>query len=1448
MMNTTNAKLFLLCCAVFSFQMLTAQTASVMEGCAPLEISFSPPDGAASFYWDFDNGATSTLSNPVNTYIQPGNYTVSFRPTPDDPVTGTIAIVVYEKPNLQIASDTTSGCRPLLVNFSDQTELPTGISITDYEWVFGDGGISNGTSTPAHLYTTSGNFTVSLAVETNLPSCNVTKIFPDLIQVTSVNNVGFITIPNPARACEPPLNVTFLSFTSSNGLTFDWDFGNGNTFTGVNPPQQLYTTDGEFPVTLTARDTNGCFNTAMQTVDIGKLTASFEIPDTVCIRDSIFITNTSDPGTYFWEFSEGASINTTSVEHPALIFTQAGWVDIHLTVMPPDSICPGDTTITVYVDEADASFTAAPNYSCSNPLIVNYTPLSTLTSEWLWLFHDLNFSTEQFPTDTLAYEDLSEYGEKGPKHFFTQLIATNPSGCRDTVFRADTIYQPNAWFMPDKIDGCAPLTVLFADSSSSREPITSWTYVFGDGTSQTLTSYDEPIEHIFTAPGEYDVQLFIENAGGCADTSYTITIEVGAPLPLDFAVDQSEVCPGDEVLLTSLLDDPRIDAWHFATEGDRSSHCYLNDKLQWAFTADTGPQAVTLTVAYNGCQSTLTKENLIQVKGPIAQLDYEMDCSASNDFIFRDSSLSATFVQWNFGDGETSTANNPIHSYEQTGDYTVILTAENDTSGCPISRDTMTIHVRNPQAIFDLPLNACKGEVLTLNGASSIDVNADCWKGYEWFFAKNNRPITTQDTSVFVRFSKPGRDTVSLVVEDINGCKDTLTQLIDIREIEAAFDASTYFICPDVDHPISFTDFTQADTSIASWSWNFGDGDTSNLQNPVHLFEGFSDSYLVTLEVTDALGCKGFAQDTIAIYQPTTTIVTQPIVPNICLGQTLNISAPDFTDAGSFLLFNWDFGNGDQSTTQSNEVVYDTAGTYQVRLTYEEASSGCGGTLTRLVNVQSYPEAAFSSSVDSLPVICYPANISFMDQSESDFNLTYTWDFGNGQSAAGPTPAASFDKGTFDIRLVASTSYGCRDTAYSQITLIGPEGNFSIDPNGICLGESVTLTLQDTIDVDAYTWNFGDGQQESDVNPVTHTYDFVPPSGQTVVTLILEGANGACTYAVENPLTIAAVNADFQIENSLDSIFCSGPLQFNNQSIGGDLFHWNFDNGNTSEELNPAETFSAGTYNIQLAIENSTLGCQDTLIKQISVIDNPIINILPDTLCPGDTIQLRLESPFENATYVWEPANLVEDNNASNPLAFPATTTEFSVTVTNANGCEGVGNQQIDVITPFSGIPTDTLICEGDTLLLNLPEDGFHFFSWTPSGPPFAPEDDQIYQLQVTDVLGCREDLFELALTVVGDKFDIPNVFTPNGDAINDIFKVYSEVDPAREDLMQILDFKVYNRWGNLVYEGSGPAAAWDGTYQGVPAPSEVYIYAITIYFPKYGRSFVETGDVTLMR
>ena len=186
----------------------------------------------------------------------------------------------------------------------------------------------------------------------------------------------------------------------------------------------------------------------------------------------------------------------------------------------------------------------------------------------------------------------------------TTLTITTLAGCVAEFTDRDTIHLPWARFMPDVVNGCAPLTVTFSDSSMSNtpsEPIVQWEYDYGDGNSATFVN-DNPNSYIFNTPGEYDVVLIITNSSGCTDTSDTIRIEVGELVALDFSADFTSVCPGDTVTFSSLTPSPsNIDAWHYYSDEDRQFHCYKDSNAAWSYNNITGFQDVTLTGEYNGC-------------------------------------------------------------------------------------------------------------------------------------------------------------------------------------------------------------------------------------------------------------------------------------------------------------------------------------------------------------------------------------------------------------------------------------------------------------------------------------------------------------------------------------------------------------------------------------------------------------------------------------------------------------------------------------------------------------------------------------------------------------------------------------------------------------------------------------------------------------------------------
>lgn len=1355
-------------------QEVSAQTANISEGCSPLQVQFSPPQGASSFFWDFKNGNNSSLASPTATFTTPGEYVVEFRAEQGQPVLGTVTVNVYPKPTVEFVTDTTIGCKPLTVQFENESVVDPNIPITKTSWVFGDGGSAFDVNTVAHTYTAAGTFTVSLQLESSLPGCSGITQTPGLIQVSSIENLAFTTQPNPAVVCSAPAQVSFINQTTGNGLIFEWDFGNGQSFTGRTPPPVNYIIEGTYTVSLTATDFIGCSDVFTRQVRVGPPRASFVIADTICWKDTIQFQNTSDPGLYVWNFGPNANQQVSTERNPVIIYDEPGLVNITLQVTSADGTCSADTTVQVFVEKADASYTIDPSYVCSSPTTFTYNPANENAQEYLWFFNDFSTSGDQHPTWTYDVGN-DPFIEKGEDVLFSALILRTMAGCLDTLSRSDTIHVAYANFMPDKISGCAPLTVAFSDSSSSREPIIRYTYDYGDGNSADLTT-DAPHNHTFTQPGEYEVQLIIENAAGCLDTSAVIVIQVGAPILADFTVDKTDVCRGDTVHLSTITIDPRIDAWHFDTDDGRSSHCYTEGETDWVFQTETGPKDVTLTVEYNGCFQSFTKTDLINVRGPIAKLYYEMECADPFTYMFRDSSYDATLLTWDFGDGTTGIGPEPVHTYTATGNYTVYLTAENPGTGCAATVDSAIVYVRDVKAVFEIDDKICIGTEVDLDASQSIDVENCCWKGYTWFFEISNRPITTQDSSIKFTFTNPGVETLTLEVEDINGCIDTLSKQTRIYDIQANFSLSDNFICFPT--TVNFTDLSTSDTTIVSWMWEFGDLGSSMSQNPSFTFgNALGDEIPVTLNIEDELGCTGQFQQNIQLYRPFSVIEASD--NTICVGDQVSFSATDYTEAGSSLAFNWDLGNGQVSTGQTTSTVYNQAGTFTVLLNFEEIGTGCRGIATQNIFVQDFPQAAFSTSVDGEDVVCAPAQIQFTDESVSNYNLFYVWNFGNGQLSTIADPIATFDKGTFTITQTVSTPYGCSNTTTEEITLVGPEGDFDLDPAAICIGDAATFTLQDTAFVNSWTWDFGDGSTADNVNPVSHTYASVPSTGPREVVLILRSDETGCIREVAHTLFIGDADAD-------------------------------------------------------------------------------VVDI---AACEGDIVTLGVQNPISGASYLWSPANqLLDPATSMNPRVAATTNLTFSVTVTVGPGCTATDQATLTVIPEIDFTAPDTIrVLEGqEVTLTGPPANEFYTMSWSPTTglsctdcptPAFTAENDITYFLDLVADGNCRQYEFPFVIDVITDEVLVPNVFTPNNDDVNDEFRVYSELIAAGTDFLEVDLMRVYDRWGNKVFEGSGAEAVWDGNYKGKPAPSDAYMYIIQVSFPGLGEEVrVLKGDVTLLR
>ena len=190
----------------------------------------------------------------------------------------------------------------------------------------------------------------------------------------------------------------------------------------------------------------------------------------------------------------------------------------------------------------------------------------------------------------------------------------------------------------------------------------------------------------------------------------------------------------------------------------------------------------------------------------------------------------------------TLLSNTAPHTYAATGDYNVVLTASSSTSGCPDSKDSATVHIRTIVANFTTDTLLCGGISYDYDATPSTDVNEFCNRGYTWFFSDTTlRPLTGSSPTESIVFNSTDLQTIGLVVEDINGCVDTLIEEIKVFSGIANFSVSDTTIC--IPSTLTFGDSTVADTVITNWDWDFGDGNTSTVQHPTNIYSVSSGKY-----------------------------------------------------------------------------------------------------------------------------------------------------------------------------------------------------------------------------------------------------------------------------------------------------------------------------------------------------------------------------------------------------------------------------------------------------------------------------------------------------------------------------------------------------------------------------------------------------------------------------
>ncbi len=933
--------------------------------------------------------------------------------------------------------------------------------------------------------------------------------------------------------------------------------------------------------------------------------------------------------------------------------------------------------------------------------------------------------------------------------------------------------------------GCAPLLVQFVNNSTSA---TSYEWDFGDGS--PVSTAVAP-SHTYTAGGTYTVRLVANSTVACVntDTTYLTIIVDTTNIQSEFSIQVIDSCNPYRAKFTN-------------TSVDTTNY---------------------------------------------------------------------TQYAWDFGDATTYNGHTPpTHTYPGLGSYNVRLIITDTTALCN-GIDTMIHTVSfttfNVDAIASIAGDTAGCSPFTVQFQNG-SVNAT---SYTWDFG-DGAPINTQTAPSHI-YTVPGLHVVRLIAQSSSpsACKSKDTTYLNVRVDTANTYADFSFVITDSCNPYkaTFTNTSPYTTAQTTYAWDFGDATTYNgATPPAHSFPAVG-TYQVRLIITDTTTCN--KKDTIikpvtfttfdVIAAAAATPDTEGCVPFFVQFQNNSTNATSYT---------WDFGDFTPgSTLTAPSHTYTLYGLHVARVIAQSNSpSACKTKDTAYVNIKVDTTNINANMSVSIIDSCDPYTVQFGNASSVISPWTqFNWDFGDATGFNGITPPIhSYPAiGTYQVRLIAIDTSTCnkRDTFTRSVTFstFNVVAVASVQPDTAGCAPFVAQFASNSINADSYAWNFGDNTPLSTSANPSHTYT---TKGTHLVTFVaISSSPSACKKRDTTYLLIRVdsglVKSDFTPQ-TLDSC---GPyrVKFDNHSqvpSPAAEYVWNFGDNTSSPGFTPPVHYygGMGTYNVTLIVRDST-SCNkvDSSTKTVSLnsyrvkADFSHPDICGDGLMPfynfsqfgqhwawdfgdGHTDTLKLVSHVYDSGGDYNVVLIVTDPNSCNGADTVSSIVHVRYNTHADFDFAPVPPQKNQPIN-FTNLSTSASIFHwayGDGIT-STEKDPSRLYDWTGTFNVC---------LIASNVDDCPDTVCKDVGTLIQPLADIPTGFTPNGDGENDVLYV-------RGPGIEKLDLKIYNRWGQLIFETRDKSIGWDGTYKGQPQPTESYLYILQVTL-REGGVVQKEGNISLLR
>ena len=1060
--------------------------------------------------------------------------------------------------------------------------------------------------------------------------------------------------------------------------------------------------------------------------------------------------STNNPTTFYWDLGNGL---TSTIAEPSTTYTIPGVYTVKLIVK---NISGSDSVIkTNYIvvnPNPVANFTTNDTVGCF-PLSSKFSDLSTISSgtinAWSWDFGDGILSKQQNPTHQYRLDNI----------FNVTLSVTSQKGCVGVLSKKAIIdVTPGvvADFTNTFANACKPPTSIEFTNQSTGPGTLKYIWKFGDGNQiNTLNAI-----HSFAKAGSFSVSMLATSSEGCTDS---ITKEIIIP---DIKITTTINSPDTGCIYSDLKisgsSTPGADNsdWTF---GDGT---FANGNNQVKMFTKPGIYQIKLVNTIGLCLDSTFKKITI-LDGP--SLDFSttdtISCKAPYTVNFQDKSKNAIGWTWDFGDGTTSTLQNPTKTFTKEGIFSITQRGVN-TFGCSTNtkKDNLIKIVSPTITNINLPVGGCAPLKVNFNATvSSIDKITS----YFWDFGKNDttsllNPVKTYDTT--------GIFPVSFTATTQLGCKISYNAIDAIKvgnPPKPEFELTSTTICAN--ETVGFKDLSTG--NVNGWYWDLGDagkpGNISNAQNTSHTYLD-TGKYTVSLTVYNN-GCPNTITKTNILSVNGTTANFQYTVS--CTDR----KTVSFIDKSiNPVTVNWDFGdNSTNSTVQNPTHFFPNYGTYTVTLT--SVNGGCSSKKTMVITLVEQ-KVGFTIAPS---VLCKKTQIQFSSSSTTtDTQIAkYEWNWGTGNFIQNPKQVDYVfnSTGNYNIQLKITDRNGCSDTSTTKIKIGGPEAQFdALNPSG-CMG--LTVNFKDNSSSDGQNaiinrkWIFGDGGFATTLDSA-YQYQYLSP-GFFDVKLIVSDAVGCIDSLTKNGLIVASnPKANFSV---YDSISCPGkPIQFISSSIGAITnYDWTLGEGKSSTLKNPINTYQkTGNYDVQLKITDK-YGCKDSLLKSsFIIIDTPTAKInISDSIgsCPPLLVKFTNNSSFyKKIKWEFGDGDIALIDTPSHIYTAPGDYTA-KLTVTSSGGCINSTSKSIKVFGPIGVLRfTPTIGCiptlvnfkltsnNTDSLIWNF-RDGSSIITKNPIiSHLYTAQTDLQPEVTLQDIRGCRYTLISSldTLKIIGFKPD----------------------------------------------------------------------------------------------